>query len=73
VVSPDGVTTLLNPPGKLVTFPVDDSFLAGIPLVSFPGSISINQEGSITGSYTDTAGVQHGFCAPVWDQDDRQN
>jgi uncharacterized membrane protein len=26
-----------------------------------PTTVSINQEGSITGSYTDAAGVQHGF------------
>jgi hypothetical protein len=58
VVSPDGVTTLFNPPGKLVTYPEEIS-LAVIPL--FPRSISINQEGSITGSYTDTEGAQHGF------------
>ena len=61
VLSPDGVTTLFNPPGTLVTFPVIDSFFGEIPLFSFPRSISINQEGSITGSYVDTAGVQHGF------------
>jgi uncharacterized membrane protein len=61
VLSPDGVTTLFNPPGKLVTFPVSDSFLGGSPLLSFPRSISINQEGTITGSHTDTAGAQHGF------------
>jgi hypothetical protein len=61
VLSPDGVFTLFNPPGTLVTFAVSDSFLGGIPFLSFPRSISINQEGSITGSYTDAKEAQHGF------------
>jgi hypothetical protein len=54
VVSTDGTVTLFQPPGKIVTS------LHGVSNTD-PHSISINQAGDITGSYTDAAGVQHGF------------
>jgi Glycosyl hydrolases family 16 len=60
VRSPQGIFTLFNPPGTIVTlprtvFPLDRGSL------SAPRWVSIDQAGDITGSYTDTAGVQHGF------------
>jgi len=57
VMSPDSVFSLFQTPGKLLATPVGGfggSLLA-------PHSISIDQAGDVTGSYTDTAGVQHGF------------
>jgi hypothetical protein len=62
VRSPQGVFTLFNPPGTLVTLPQwPGEFIAPAPAISAPHRLSINQEGSITGSYTDTEGAQHGF------------
>jgi hypothetical protein len=60
VRSPQGIFTLFNPPGTIVTsprsvFPLDRGSL------SAPQQLSINQAGDIAGSYTDAAGVQHGF------------
>jgi hypothetical protein len=52
-LSPDGIFTTFQPPGSLVASPV----LSGMG----PHSISIDQAGDITGSYTDAAGVQHAF------------
>lgn len=74
VRSPQGEITPFTPPGTLVTspspgllyqidnpsFPGSSSFTAG-PLSYAPHRLNINQEGSVTGSYTDTAGAQHGF------------
>jgi hypothetical protein len=57
VMSPNGVFSLFEPPGKLLTFPVGGfggSLLA-------PHSVSIDQAGDVTGSYTDAGGVEHGF------------
>jgi hypothetical protein len=48
------------PPGTIVTSLVPHQVLGGVPLTT-PHRLSINQAGDITGSYTDTAGVQHGF------------
>jgi hypothetical protein len=55
VVSTDGAVTLFQPPGTIVPAPP-----AGFSNTD-PHWISINQPGDITGSYTDPAGVQHGF------------
>jgi hypothetical protein len=52
VMSPDGAFTLFQPPGALLASPVGGTV---------PHWISIDQAGDITGSYTDTGGVQHGF------------
>jgi hypothetical protein len=57
VMSPDGVFSLFEPPGMLLASPVGGfggSLLA-------PHSISIDQAGDVTGSYTDAGGVKHGF------------
>jgi hypothetical protein len=57
VMSPDGVFSLFQPPGMLLASPVGGfggSLLA-------PHSISIDEAGDVTGSYTDTGGVEHGF------------
>ena len=60
VVSPDGELNFLEMPGTLVTSP-----LPGIPVnhgsLTVPHWMSIDQAGDVTGSYTDAAGVQHGF------------
>jgi hypothetical protein len=55
VMSPYGIFTSFQSPGKLVTAP--------LPWFgsTIPHWISIDQAGDVTGSYTDTAGVQHGF------------
>jgi hypothetical protein len=60
VRSPQGVFTLFSPPGTIVTSLVPHQALVGVPLTT-PHRLSINQEGTVTGSYTDTAGAQHGF------------
>ena len=57
VMSPDGVFSLFQPPGMLLASPVGGfggSLLA-------PHSISIDEAGDVTGSYTDGGGVVHGF------------
>jgi hypothetical protein len=57
VMSPDGVFSLFQPPGMLLASPVGGfggSLLA-------PHSISIDEAGDVTGSYTDAGGVEHGF------------
>jgi hypothetical protein len=57
VMSPDGVFSLFQPPGMLLALPVGGfggSLLA-------PHSISIDEAGDVTGSYTDAGGVEHGF------------
>jgi hypothetical protein len=62
VRSPQGVFTLFNPPGTLVTVPQAGLWEQGGSLsLSAPHRLSINHAGTITGSYTDTAGAQHGF------------
>jgi hypothetical protein len=55
VRSPEGVFTVFEAPGTLLASP---SFSYTSPV---PHWISIDQAGDITGSYTDAAGVQHGF------------
>lgn len=60
VRSPGGEFTLFNPPGPIVTTPEAPDFGTVEPPLA-PHRLSINAEGSITGSYTDTAGAQHGF------------
>ncbi len=57
VMSPDGVFSLFEPPGMLLVSPVGGfggSLLA-------PHSLSIDDVGDVTGSYTDAGGVEHGF------------
>jgi hypothetical protein len=61
VRSPDGLITLFNPPGKIVTLPGSGPLGWGQSLLSAPSRLSINQEGTITGSSTDAGGAQHGF------------
>jgi hypothetical protein len=57
VMSPDGKFTLFRLPGTIP--PLSENVL---PLISdSPDRVSIDQAGDITGSYTDAAGVQHGF------------
>jgi hypothetical protein len=58
VRSPQGIFTLFSPPGTIVTAPGLD-FIGGT--LSVPHRLSVNQEGSIAGSYTDAEGAQHGF------------
>jgi hypothetical protein len=60
VMSADGVFTLFQPPGTLVMSPTPGFAVDGGSL-TVPHWISIDQSGDITGSYTDAAGVQHGF------------
>jgi len=76
VRSPQGELISFTPPGTLVTSP-SPGLLYQIDYPGFPGGaptafeagsffsgphrLSINQPGSVTGSYTDTAGAQHGF------------
>jgi hypothetical protein len=55
VMSPDGVYTSFEAPGTLLAPPSFDY------MSTAPHWISIDQAGDVTGSYTDTAGVQHGF------------
>lgn len=60
VRSPQGSFTLFTPPGTIVTLP-----RMGYPVNAesslAPHRLSINQAGTITGSYTDAEGAQHGF------------
>jgi predicted membrane protein len=60
VRSPQGIFTLFSPPGTIVGLPVelDEPFGASI---AAPHQLSINQAGTITGSYVDAEGAQHGF------------
>jgi len=60
VRSPEGNLTLFQPPGTILTPPLSQFLLFGESLTA-PHWVSIDQAGDITGSYTDTAGVQHGF------------
>jgi hypothetical protein len=55
VMSPDGVFTVFEAPGTLLASPSFDYTSTA------PHWISIDQAGDIAGSYTDAAGVQHGF------------
>jgi hypothetical protein len=55
VMSPDGVYTAFETPGTLLASPSFD-YTSRVP-----HWMSIDQAGDVTGSYTDTAGVQHGF------------
>jgi hypothetical protein len=54
-MSPDGVFTSFQSPGTLLASPMPE--LGS----TVPHWISIDEAGDITGSYTDAAGVQHGF------------
>ena len=63
-----GVLTAFTPPGTLVTSPRPGYEEGGVTFLGDdaatlegPGRLSINQSGSITGSYLDAAGAQHGF------------
>jgi len=60
VRSPDGNLTVFQPPGTILTPPLQQFAFEGESLTA-PHWISIDQAGDITGSYTDAAGVQHGF------------
>jgi hypothetical protein len=51
--STQGAFTLFNPPGLIVTSPAPETFLA------------INDDGVVTGSYTDAGLAQHGFVLDV--------
>jgi len=57
VMSPDGEFTLFQPPGTM------PEWFEHLPPYETgdPHQISIDEAGDITGSYTDAAGVQHGF------------
>jgi hypothetical protein len=55
VMSPDGVFTVFAAPGTLLASPSFDY------TSTVPHWMSIDQAGDVTGSYTDTDGVQHGF------------
>jgi hypothetical protein len=60
VRSPQGMFTLFGPPGTIVTsrkpvFPLERGSLSNPPW------LSINGQGSIAGSFTDTEAAQHGF------------
>jgi hypothetical protein len=55
VMSPDGVYTVFEAPGTLLASPSFDYTSTA------PHWMSIDHAGDVTGSYTDTAGVQHGF------------
>ena len=60
VRSPEGLLTLFETPGPIVTSPVyDPSDVVGA--LSPPSTLMINVEGIITGSYTDANLAQHGF------------
>jgi hypothetical protein len=60
VMSPDGHLTTFQPPGTILTSP-----LSQVPpyfdSLTAPRLLSIDQAGDVAGSYTDAAGVQHGF------------
>lgn len=62
VLSPDGVFTLFEPPGTLVTSSLPPYFTGQQRPLTIPHCISIDQGGDIAGSYTDASGVQHGFA-----------
>ena len=57
VQSPDGVFTLFQPPGQMPYFHDLDLESPTLPL----HLVSIDNTGDITGSYTDSGGVAHGF------------
>jgi len=63
VRSPQGDFTLFNPPGTLLGPPLFGVFAqhGSVALLSAPKSLSMNLEGTITGSYEDTQGLEHGF------------
>jgi len=61
VRSPQGVFTLFSPPGTIVTLPVEPGLVFGGETLTPPHQLSINQAGTITGSYVDAEGAKHGF------------
>jgi Chitobiase/beta-hexosaminidase C-terminal domain/Glycosyl hydrolases family 16 len=60
VMSPEGELTLFQSPGTILTLALPGFTVQGFPL-TVPHLISIDEAGDIAGSYTDAAGVQHGF------------
>jgi hypothetical protein len=58
--SSQGVFTLFTPPGTLLTSP-RAGYSVDSGVLSAPHLLSINREATITGSYTDAEGNQHGF------------
>jgi hypothetical protein len=60
VRSPQGIFTLFSSPGKIVGLPVELYEPFGVSITA-PHQLSINQAGTITGSFVDTQGAQHGF------------
>jgi uncharacterized membrane protein len=58
VRSPQGVFTLFNPPGSIVTVP---ELGLGEESLTAPHRISISADGTIAGTYTDANHAQHGF------------
>jgi hypothetical protein len=68
VRSPDGNLTLFKPAGTILTSALPESLTSTLSQpppyfesLTAPRVLSIDQAGDITGSYTDAAGVQHGF------------
>jgi hypothetical protein len=60
VRSPQGIFTLFSPAGKIVGLPVELDEPFGVSITG-PHQLSINQAGTITGSYLDAGGAQHAF------------
>jgi hypothetical protein len=60
VVSPQGIISSFTLPGTLPTLPLPGFSTEGESL-TVPRWISLDDAGDIAGSYTDDAGVQHGF------------
>ena len=56
----DGNLTKFQPPGAILTLPLSQA-APYFESLTAPRVLSIDQAGDITGSYTDAAGVQHGF------------
>jgi hypothetical protein len=65
VMSPDGHLTTFQPPGTILAspsfFPTSEAPPLYYESLTAPRVLSIDVAGDITGSYTDAAGVQHGF------------
>jgi hypothetical protein len=63
VRSPQGDFTLFNPPGTLLAPPLSGVFdqHGSAVLITAPRLLSMNSEGTITGSYENTEGIEHAF------------
>lgn len=61
VRSPQGIFTVFNPPGTIVTLPELGLEFEGNESLTAPHRLSISDDGTITGSYTDINGIHHGF------------